>query len=212
MNLIEELKAKKEASLKVIPEEKLVIMAQSTQNLKNKNISDKALKVGDSVNNFELPNALGNKVRLEDSLSKGSVVISFYRGGWCPYCNIELQALQNLLPEFEKYSTTLIAISPETPDNSLNTVEKNNLSFEVLSDIDNKVAKQMGLVFQLPENLREVYHSFDIDVPKHNGNKDYELPMPATYVINPEGVITYAFIPEDYTERADPKEILNSIK
>ncbi len=212
MNLIEELKAKKEASSKVIPEEKLQIMAQSTQLLKDHNISNKALKVGDTIIDFELPNALGNTVSLKDYLSEGSVVISFYRGGWCPYCNIELRALQNLLPEFEKLNTKLIAISPETPDNSLDTAEKNNLSFEVLSDIDNIVAKQMGLVFQLPEDLREVYHSFNIDVPKHNGNKDYELPMPATYVINSKGIIQYAFIPEDYTERANPEDILKHIQ
>ena len=212
MNLIEELKAKKEASSKAIPKEKLEIMARGTEALKNSSLSEKALKVGDLIPDFELPNALGNKISLKSLLSKGSVVISFYRGGWCPYCNIELRALQNLLPEFEKYNTSLIAISPETPDNSLNTVEKNNLSFEVLSDIDNKVAKQFGLVFQLPDDLREVYHSFNIDVPKHNGNRDYELPMPATYVVNSEGIIKYAFVPEDYTERASPDEILKNIK
>ena len=212
MNLIEELKAKKEASSKAIPKEKLEIMARGTEALKNSSLSEKALKVGDLIPDFELPNALGNKISLKSLLSKGSVVISFYRGGWCPYCNIELRALQNLLPEFEKYNTSLIAISPETPDNSLNTVEKNNLSFEVLSDIDNKVAKQFGLVFQLPDDLREVYHSFNIDVPKHNGNRDYELPMPATYVVNSEGIIKYAFVPEDYTERANPDEILKNIK
>ncbi|CAM1372920.1 Alkyl hydroperoxide reductase [Tenacibaculum xiamenense] len=212
MNLIEELKAKKEASSKAIPKEKLEIMARGTEALKNNSLSEKALKVGDLIPDFELPNALGNKISLKSLLSKGSVVISFYRGGWCPYCNIELRALQNLLPEFEKYNTSLIAISPETPDNSLNTVEKNNLSFEVLSDIDNKVAKQLGLVFQLPDDLREVYHSFNIDVPKHNGNEDYELPMPATYVVNSEGIIKYAFVPEDYTERANPEEILKNIK
>jgi peroxiredoxin len=161
---------------------------------------------------FTLPNALGKNVSFAERVQKGKVVISFYRGGWCPYCNMELRALQEILPEIESLNSSLMAISPEVPDESLNTSEKNELSFDVLSDIDNKLAKEIGLVFQMPADLREVYQTFNIDVSKHNGNEDYELPLSATYVVNQNGIIEYAFGSEDYTERADPQEILKSLK
>lgn len=211
MNLTKELLAKKTMSAQNVPEEKWDIMVQSTEQLIREHLSDKALKVGDKMVDFNLPDALGNTISLSSLLQNGKVVISFYRGGWCPYCNLELRALQEILPEFEEQGVTLVAITPETPDNSLNTSEKNNLKFSVLSDINNVISKQVGLVFQMPKDLREVYHSFNLNVPKHNGNNDYELPMPATYILNKEGEIIYAFVPEDYTERADPKEILNII-
>ncbi|MGG8495825.1 peroxiredoxin-like family protein [Tenacibaculum sp. TC6] len=212
MNLVEELKNKKEAASKNIPKDIWDVMVRSTQDLIAKNLSDNALKVGDTMLDFELPNAVGNTISLSDKLAKGKVIISFYRGGWCPYCNLELRALQSLLPEFEKAGASLLAISPETPDNSLNTSEKNQLTFEVLSDVGNVIAKKLGLVFQLPEDLRAIYHSFNLDVPKHNGDTHYQLPMPATYVVEQNGKITYAFVPEDYTERANPQEIIKAIQ
>ncbi|WP_103072536.1 peroxiredoxin-like family protein [Aquimarina sediminis] len=211
MDLIEELRAKKNASAQNIPTEKWNIMMNSTQQLIKEHLSKKALKEGDKMIDFTLPNAVGGIITLSEKLEKGSVIISFYRGGWCPYCNMELRALQEILPQIKKSGASLLAISPETPDHSLNTSEKNNLQFDVLSDVDNSISKKIGLVFKIPKNLREVYHSFNIDVPKHNGNSDYELPMPATFVINKNGMITYAFVPEDYTERADPKKILELI-
>ena len=212
MSLTEELLEKKNISSQKVPKEKWEVMVRSTDALIAQQLSNNALQVGDNMVDFTLPNALGTTVTLSDYLGKGSVVISFYRGGWCPYCNMELRALQNTLSSLKELDVTLLAISPETPDNSLNAKEKNALEFPVLSDIRNVVAKEIGLVFQMPEDLREVYHSFNLDVPKHNGDQNYELPMPATYIVNSEGVITYAFVPEDYTERADPEEILRILK
>ncbi|MFT6961100.1 MAG: peroxiredoxin [Flammeovirgaceae bacterium] len=212
MNLLEELKAKKEASAKKIPVEKRAIMANSINQLVENGLAKGALNVGDQMMDFTLPNALGKNVSFAERVQKGKVVISFYRGGWCPYCNMELRALQEILPEIESLNSSLMAISPEVPDESLNTSEKNELSFDVLSDIDNKLAKEIGLVFQMPADLREVYQTFNIDVSKHNGNEDYELPLSATYVVNQNGIIEYAFGSEDYTERADPQEILKSLK
>jgi len=112
------------------------------------------------------------------------------------------------LSDFEKKGAKLIAITPETPDNSLTTVEKNDLKFEVLSDIDNKLAKKIGLVFQLPESLQEIYNKFGLDLVKHNQNKDFELPMPATFVRNENNEVIYSFVDEDYTKRADILDIL----
>ena len=125
---------------------------------------------------------------------------------------MELKALQGIIPQLKAHNTALVAISPETPDHSLTTTQKNELSFEVLSDVNNTYAKSIGLVFQLPEDLRNVYHTFGIEVDKHNGNGDYELPMPATYAINRNSEIIHSFVPEDYTERLDPEMILEAIK
>lgn len=212
MSLTKELEDKRTAAAANIPSEKYAVMQASTNQLKEEDLSGKAFKTGQVIPAFELPNAKGNTVKSADLLKNGPLVISFYRGGWCPYCNMELRALQSILGKIKEAGAQLVAVTPETPDNSLTTSEKNELSFEVLSDIDNKYAKELGLVFQMPEDLREVYHSFNIDVAKHNGNNDYELPMPATYIVNTNGEIMFDFVPEDYTYRLDPEEVLKALQ
>lgn len=211
MKLSETLAARKAKNAQNIVPEKWTIMERSTNDLKKQALSKKALKKGDFLPDFKLPNIHGNTISSND-FNNDYLIISFYRGGWCPFCNMELRALQHILPELEKLNTALVAISPETPDNSLSTSEKNELHFSVLSDLNNTYAKSLGLVFQLPEDLREIYHSFNLHVDIHNGNKDYELPMPATYIINKEKEIIYSFVPEDYTERLDPETILEILK
>lgn len=205
--LSKDLAERKAKNKQNIPAEKWAIMERSTNELKGKSLSSKALQTGDILPDFNLPNVRRENVSLSD-FQNDFIVVSFYRGGWCPFCNMELRALQKILPQLSNLNTSLIAITPETPDHSLTTKEKNELAFNVLSDKDNQYAKSLGLVFQLPEDLRTVYHSFNINVDKHNGNLDYELPMPATYIINKERKIIYSFVPEDYTERLDPAKIL----
>ena len=211
MNLTTKLAENKANSAKKIPADKWAIMSRSTNDLKLQSLSSNALQKGDILPDFQLPNIAGDTVSLAD-YNEDFLVLSFYRGGWCPYCNMELRALQAILSQLKANNTALIAISPETPDHSLTTSEKNELSFEVLSDINNGYAKSLGLVFQMPEDLREVYHTFGIQVDKHNGNGDYELPMPATYVINKNREIIHSFVPEDYTERLDPETILAALE
>lgn len=212
MSLTEELANKKKISSEKLAGEKWDIISRSTQLLKDQKLSDGALGEGDSMPNFSLPDVNGNMVSLDNILSKGHAIISFYRGGWCPYCNMELGALQQILPQIKDAGANLIAISPQTPDNSLTTQEKNKLSFSVLSDIDNQYAKSLGLVFQMPAELQNLYDSFNLDIKQYNGNDDYELPMPATYVVDKSGKVIKAFIPEDYTERLDPEDILKALK
>ena len=211
MNLTEQLTEKRNNSAKVIPSEKIEIMQQSTAKLKSQNLSEKALTTGQKLPSFTLKNSKGDYVSLEDFNSE-FLVVSFYRGGWCPYCNLELKALQAILPELNELNGELIAISPETPDNSISTSQKNELTFTILSDIDNTYAKSVGLVFQIPNDLQSVYNGFGIDVEKHNGNSDFELPMPATYLVNRDREVIFSFVPEDYTERLDPETILQFIK
>ncbi|NQZ76070.1 MAG: AhpC/TSA family protein [Ekhidna sp.] len=212
MSLAQELEQRQTSSAKNIPAEKHAVMQASTAALKSKHLAEKALKNGDKLPPFNLPNALGSQINSEDLLSEGPLVISFYRGGWCPYCNMELRALQQILGELNHHNAQLVAISPETPDHSLSTKEKNELTFEVLSDEENSYAKELGLVFQMPEDLREVYHSFNLHVDQHNGNEDYELPMPATYVIDASGTVVFSFVPEDYTYRLEPSEIIEALE
>ena len=211
MNLTQELNAFKVKFKASQPEEIKAVMAKATTDLVNTQIAEKSLSKGDKMPNFSLPNAVGEEVSLKSLLTKGAVVISFYRGGWCPYCNMELRALQQALPEIEARGATLVAISPETPDSSLSTKEKNELSFEVLSDRDNILAKQLGLVFTLPESLRPIYNNFGIDIPAYNGNDTFELPLPATYVLTADGTVAYSFASADYTERLDPSEIITAL-
>ncbi|NIJ46138.1 peroxiredoxin [Wenyingzhuangia heitensis] len=212
MNLTEQLANKKQESASKIPQEIYAKMSKATQDLIDKNISNNTPKKGDKITDFKLPNSNGTTVHLSEILSKGKAVISFYRGGWCPYCNLELKALNNILPKLKELGTNLVAITPETPDNSLTTSEKNNLEFDVLTDYNNKYAKELNLVFQLSDEIKNIYNSFNLDIKQHNGNDDYELPMPATFIVDTTGIILYAFVPEDYTTRLDPDEILEILK
>ena len=212
MTLTEQLTNLRNQFFATQPEAITEPMIQATTDLINSQIAEQSLSVGAKIPNFTLPNAVGNKIDIKSLLEKGVVVISFYRGGWCPYCNLELRALQQSLAEIETQGATLVAISPETPDNSLSTKEKNELTFEVLSDISNQVAKQFGLVFTLPETVRPIYQQFGIDLPAYNGDSSFELPIPATYIVTPDGTISYSFVNPDYTQRLDPTAIITAIK
>ena len=190
------------------PEDAQATMAAATEALEATGIANQALTVNDKAPDFELPDATGKLVRLSELLKQGPVVINFYRGEWCPYCNLELRAFQNLLPEFKQANATLVAISPELPDHSLSVTEKHSLDFAVLSDVGNTVSRQYGLVFTLDASLQPLYKGFGIDIPTSNGDDSYELPLPATYVIDPSGRIRYAFAEADYTLRAEPQDVL----
>lgn len=196
----------------MLPEEVREVMEQAEIDLINSGIVERALKVGDTIPSFSLPNAIGKSIVIQDLLKLGAVAISFYRGEWCPYCNLELHALQTALPDIQACGASLVAVSPQTPDNSLSTIEKHELSFEVLSDVGNQVARKFGLVFIVPEALRPIYQKLGIDLPAANGDETFELPIPATYIVSPNGVIVYAFVKPDYTQRLAPDEIVNVLK
>jgi len=181
------------------------------EELNTSGMVNRALKVGDKAPEFELKNALKKPVKLSALLKNGPVVITWYRGGWCPYCNIQLRYLQNFLPQFKAAGATLVALSPELPDKSLNTTEKNNLEFEVLTDYNNEIAKEFGIAFTLNDELIDIYNGFH-RLETFNGVDTNELPIPATYVIGRDGLIKYAFIDADYRKRAEPAVILDVLK
>ncbi len=212
MSLTETLLAYNKKSREQIPTANLAIMDKATKALVNENIINNSIKKGDTLPVTQLVNAKGEKLDLGELLDNGPLVISFYRGGWCPYCNFELRALQQILPELKQLGANLVAITPETPDNSLTTVEKNEIAFDVLTDYDNSYAKELGLVFKMPQDLQEVYNAFGIDIEAHNENSNFELPMPATLVVGPNREVLYSFVNEDYTKRADTVAILETLK
>lgn len=170
-----------------------------------------AKNVGDVAPNFTLKNALGEEVSLQSYLDKGPVVLIWYRGGWCPYCNINLHYLQDELPNFKAQGANLLALTPELPDQSISTKEKNHLEFEVLSDVNNKVAKEYGVVFKLTEDVAKIYNE-KFSLNTHNGDTSNELPLAVTYIIDTDGKIAYAFLDFDYRKRAEPTEITAFLK
>jgi len=208
------LEERKKASNAKASDEKKKIYAEGIENVKNSGILENALNVGDKAPNFTLNNALNKPVSLYDELKNGPVVLTWYRGGWCPYCNITLHNLQDRLPDFQKEGATLMALTPEVPDKSLSTSEKNNLEFTVLSDVNNVVGKEYGVVFELIPGVASIYEK-GFGLSKFNGNNDNELPLAATYVIDKNGIIKYAFLDADYRKRAEPEvllQVLESLK
>ncbi len=174
-------------------------------------ILENAKQIGDQAPEFTLSNALGKQVSLSDYLKKGPVVLTWYRGGWCPYCNLTLHRLQEELPNFKAEGASLLALTPELPDKSISTAEKHELQFEVLSDVGNVVARDYGIVFKLTDEVAENYQK-NFDLHAYNGDASDELPLAATYVIDTNGVIRYAFLDAEYRNRAEPAEILEALK
>lgn len=183
-----------------------------TQRMVDAKIGQVGPKVGDVAPGFELPDQLGRQVALSELLAAGPVVLNFYRGGWCPYCNLELNALKGVMPEIEAAGASLVAISPQVPDESLSTAEKYGLEFPVLSDVGNVVGRRYGLVFELTEALRPLYRSFGIDLEATNGNPSHELPVPGTFVIGSDGVIVSAYVDADYKNRMEPRDIVKVVE
>lgn len=200
---LEEKKANFEANA---DEHKKQVYKEGIAAVDQTGITSSALQVGDKAPDFVLRNALGEPVSLYDYLEKGKVVLTWYRGGWCPYCNLTLHQLQEELPNFKANNANLLALTPELPDSSMTTAEKNNLEFEVLSDVDNQIAKQYGIVFKLTDEVAEMYNA-SFNLKAYNGNTSNELPLAATYIIEQDGTITYAFLDADYRNRAEPAEI-----
>jgi peroxiredoxin len=193
--------------------ERVTMMEAATADLKATGIEQRALHVGDTApTRLALPDALGRPVRLADLWQRGPLVLLFYRGGWCPYCNLELRAWQRKLPELQRLGASLVAVSPQTPDNSLSTAEKNGLAFPVLSDSSLVASDAFGITFTLPPELVDLYGRVGNELPVINGNGQWALPLPATYVIDRDGRIHFAHVEADYRERAEPDAVMQAIE
>lgn len=206
-----ELRTFFEARQQQIPAEVREIMRRAGQELADSGQADRALTAGAPAPRFSLPAATGETVTLDGLLAEGPVVLTFYRGAWCPYCNIALRALQRQHEEITARGARLVAVSPQIPDESLSLAEKHGLAFDVLSDLGSDTAKQYGLAFDLPDDLAAVYDKLGFDLQRVNAGHPRTLPLPATYVIDRSGVIRWSFVDPDYTARAEPSAILTAL-
>lgn len=197
---LDEIKAKFAASNAVSI---VTAYEKGIEELRAAGLERNALRIGDLAPDFTLPDAIGKQVRLVEQLRHGPVVLKFYRGGWCPYCNLDLRAYQQALPELHSHGAQMIAVSPEAPDNSLSTMEKNALAYSVLSDAAGKVAIAYRLAFQLSEELKVIYESRGRDLAEWNGG-DWTLPAPGTFVIGTDRRIALAHVDADYRSRLEP--------
>lgn len=174
--------------------------------------ADRSLKEGAQAPDFTLPDAQGQMVTLSHLLERGPVVIAFYRGAWCPYCNLQLHAYQQALSQIQELGASLVAVSPQTPDHSLALAEKQALAFAVLSDAGNRVARQFGLVFSIDEAARAAHRQIGVDLPAYNGDESWELPMPGTFLVDQTGSVRLAFVDPNFTRRLDPSIIIAELK
>ena len=196
-----------------VPPERQAAMERHIAVLAESGFGRNAKQVGDQAPDIMLPDANGQPFHLATLLAKGPVVVTFYRGGWCPYCNLELKAYQAVLSRITSAGASLVAISPEKPDDTVSTMEKNALTFPVLSDVGQKVGKAFGLVYAFTDELRSVYDGFKLDIPGKNGAPDeWALPLSATYVIGRDGRIVFADTSVDYRRRTDPLDVLQVLE
>lgn len=210
--LTERLAAKTAASAAKTPEPAKKVMMTSIARLRAERLGEKAPGIGDCLPDGTFLDASASSTTLYSQLGDGPAVIIFYRGGWCPYCNLQLLAYQEHLPEIEKLGAKLVAISPETPDQSAQTREKDKLSFVVLSDKGNTYARSLNIVFALDPDLKKLYQGFGVDLEKSQGTDAWELPLAAAFVVDAKHIVRYSFLDADYKKRADPETVLQELR
>jgi peroxiredoxin len=191
-----------------VPRSVIETMHRATAELIASGAARRAKKAGEIAPSFSLQDPEGNVVNSDQLLKRGPLVVSFYRGVWCPYCNMELQALEAVKSEFDKYGASLVAISPQTAPNSRKSVRQNKLSFPILSDVKRKVGAAFGLRFNLQDYLIELYKGLKNDLPTFNDDPSWTLPMPARFVIGQDGAILYSEVNPDYTHRPEPEDMI----
>jgi len=200
------------AMAKNAPPEVIAALGTEMRKLAESGIAKGALGVGAKAPDFSLPDPRGVAVTLSTLMQKGPVVVTFYRGGWCPFCDLQLRAYQRVLPAIRERGAELVALSPQTPDYALSDVEKKELAFPVLTDARNRVAREYGLVFELSDVLKRLQEGFGNPIPKFNGDDSWQLPMPGTFVVDRSGVVRLAHVDPDYTRRLEPAAILDALR
>lgn len=210
-NLEQQINELNENLAKQLPAEVLEVFGKSISELKTQGIERSSIAIGETFPDFNLPNTNDKTVALKELLKNGKVIVAFFRGSWCPYCNLELKALQDNLKQIADRKATLVAISPQTSDYSEELRNNHHLDFELLTDKDNALAKQLGISFGLQDYVIPTYGSLGIGLSEYNENDNNELPVPAVFVIDTNGVITYKFIDTNYMNRIDIQELIEQL-
>lgn len=210
--LAKKLKEKADASAAKTPAEIKKVMMDALEELKANKVAESAIGEGGTLPKFNLPDISRGNFNSKEMNEKSALVLVFYRGSWCPYCNLQLRDLQARLKDIKAAGGELVAISPETPDRTAKKVKEDGIEYYVLSDVNGVVSRKFGLSFTLPEDLRKVYLQFGINLEEANGNDKWELPIAATYVVNKQGKIVYAFLDNDYKKRAETDDIIKALK
>jgi peroxiredoxin len=203
---------RKDLIAKYVPAEIQAIHSSAIAELNEKRIADNSLSVAAKAAVFQLHDHNAKPVSAADLLRKGELVICFFRGRWCPFCVGQLEAMNQVLPQIEQAQASLIAISPQTVQQSFFMADQHKLRFPLLSDPGNSVAREFGLVYRVPDYQQEVYRRVFINLPFANGDDGWELPIPATYILDRNGAVIYASVNADYTERPEPSEILRRLQ
>jgi peroxiredoxin len=199
---------RKEMIAKYVPAETQAVHARSVADLKQRRLAASILPISSKAPDFQLPDHDGKTVSSSDVLAKGRLVICFIRGRWCPFCVAQLEAMNLVVPEIEQVGVTVAAISPQTVQQSFFMRDQHKLRFPLLSDAGNKVARQFGLTYRVPDEQRAIYRRAFVNLPYVNGDDSWELPIPATYIIDRDGAVLYSSANEDYTDRPEPGEIV----
>ena len=205
---LEELTTKLRA---MVPADRLAVVDKTIAELVGKGVAGQALKAGNAAPGFELHDGDGMLWRSEDLLRNGRLVIVFYRGRWCAYCNTQLAALQEIHSQIAAAGASLVAISPQTQKHSYLTRDMHKLGFPILSDAGNAVAKNFGLVYRVPADLQKIYESIMTKLPGYNGDQSWELPLAATYIVGSNGRVSYARVDADWRARPEPEEVLENL-
>ncbi|MGA9814275.1 MAG: peroxiredoxin-like family protein [Terriglobales bacterium] len=205
------LAERKELITRYVPSAIQAVHTRVISELKENRISENVLGVGSKAPTFELNDHNGKPVSSVQLFSKGRLVLCFFRGRWCPFCVGQLEAMNLLLPQIEEAGASLVAISPQTVQQSFFMVDQHKLRFPLLSDAGNRVARQLGLVYRVPDDQQAIYRRAFVNLPFANGDDSWELPIPATFVVDRDQTILYASADEDYTQRPEPGEILERL-
>ncbi len=198
---------RKELIATYVPAEAQAIHAQAVVELKQRTLATNVVRVGSKAPSFELPDHNGKIVRSSDLLARTRLVLCFIRGRWCPFCVGQMEAMNLIIPEIEQSGAALVAISPQTVKQSFFMHDQHKLRFPLLSDAANKVARQFGLTYRVPAAQEAVYRRAFVNLPFANGDDSWELPIPATFIVDRDSTILYASANEDYTERPEPAAI-----
>lgn len=212
MTLTAQVKQMRNATLTRMPQSIVQTFKEGIEEIRTNQLKENALQKGDIIPDFSLTDIQGNTVNLKDLHQSEFLILNFYRGGWCPYCNMELREYERLKSDFSKTGANIVAISAEVTELANQTTQKNTISFPILTDVDAQFMKAIGIVFQLNEATKKDYTGFGMDFTRIHGNDNDELPVPAVYVIDKNMEIVFVHFEEDYMTRIEPAAVLDAIK